>query len=108
VNHQDFFELALGERKFDGVFANASLFHVACALLPAVLDELARVLVPRGVLFCSNPRAFDGYQEGWNAERRARSCLHPLPHRRGAASADCARRCIINCAVSLPDVVAGR
>jgi SAM-dependent methyltransferase len=69
VIHQDFFELALGDRQFDGVFANASLFHVARELLPAVLTELARVLVPGGVLFCSNPRAFHGYQEGWNAER---------------------------------------
>lgn len=43
--------------------------HVAAGLLPVVLDELARVLVPRGVLFCSNPRAFHSYQEGWNAER---------------------------------------
>ena len=69
VIHQDFFELALGERQFDGVFANASRFHVARELLPAVLAELARVLVPGGVLFCSNPRAFHGYQEGWNSER---------------------------------------
>jgi SAM-dependent methyltransferase len=69
VIHQDFFELALGDRQFDGVFANASLFHVPRQLLPDVLFELARVLVPDGVLFCSNPRAFHGYQEGWNAER---------------------------------------
>jgi SAM-dependent methyltransferase len=69
VIHQDFFELALGDRKFDGVFANASLFHVARELLSQVLDELVRVLVPGGVLFCSNPRAFQGYDEGWNAER---------------------------------------
>lgn len=66
---QDFFELALAEHRFDGVFANASLFHVPRASLPAVLAELARVLVPGGVLFCSNPRAFDGYQEGWNGDR---------------------------------------
>jgi SAM-dependent methyltransferase len=69
VLHQNFFELALGERRFDGVFANASLFHVPRALLPGVLAELLRVLVPGGVLFCSNPRAFTDYQEGWNGER---------------------------------------
>jgi SAM-dependent methyltransferase len=69
VIHQDFFALALGERQFDGVFANASLFHVPRAVLPHVLAELARVLVPGGVLFCSNPRAFSSYQEGWNGER---------------------------------------
>jgi SAM-dependent methyltransferase len=69
VLHQNFFALDLGERRFDGVFANASLFHVPRALLPAVLAELARVLVPGGVLFCSNPRAFSAYEEGWNGER---------------------------------------
>jgi SAM-dependent methyltransferase len=69
VLHQNFFELALGDRQFDGVFANASLFHVPLALLPGVLAELRRVLVPGGVLFCSNPRAFHGYEEGWQGER---------------------------------------
>jgi SAM-dependent methyltransferase len=69
VIHQDFFELALRDRQFDGIFANASLFHVPRQLLSGVLVELTRVLVPRGVLFCSNPRALHRYQEGWNAER---------------------------------------
>jgi len=69
VLHQNFFELALGDRQFDGVFANASLFHVPRALLPNVLGELKRVLVPGGVLFCSNPRSFNGSQEGWSGER---------------------------------------
>jgi SAM-dependent methyltransferase len=69
VLHQNFFELALGERRFDGVFANASLFHVPRALLPDVLAELRRVLIPGGVLFCSNPRSFRGYQEGWSGDR---------------------------------------
>lgn len=69
VLHQNFFALDLGERQFDGVFANASLFHVPLALLPGVLAELHRVLVPNGVLFCSNPRAFTSYQEGWQGER---------------------------------------
>jgi SAM-dependent methyltransferase len=69
VLHQNFFALSLGERQFDGVFANASLFHVPLVLLPSVLRELRRVLVPNGVLFCSNPRAFRDYEEGWHGER---------------------------------------
>ena len=69
VIHQDFFELSLAGREFDAVFANASLFHVPRLLLPRVLAELSRVLVPNGVLFCSNPRAFDVEQEGWSGER---------------------------------------
>jgi SAM-dependent methyltransferase len=69
VLHQNFFELSLGDRQFDGVFANASLFHVPYHTLPAVLAELKRALVPGGALFCSNPRAFLDYQEGWHGER---------------------------------------
>jgi SAM-dependent methyltransferase len=69
VLHQNFFELDLGARQFDGVFANASLFHVPLELLPSVLAELRCALVPNGVLFCSNPRAFHGYEEGWQGER---------------------------------------
>jgi SAM-dependent methyltransferase len=69
VLEQNFFELALGDRQFDGVFANASLFHVPRASLPHVLGELARALVPGGVLFCSNPRAYSVDQEGWNGDR---------------------------------------
>jgi len=69
VLEQSFFELALGEARFDGVFANASLFHVPRALLPRVLDQLRLSLVPGGVLFCSIPRSFDADHEGWNGER---------------------------------------
>ncbi|MEP7049568.1 MAG: methyltransferase domain-containing protein [Pseudomonadota bacterium] len=69
VLQQSFFELDLGEVRFDGVFANASLFHVPRALLPRVLAELWRSLAPGGVLFCSNPRSFDVDREGFNGER---------------------------------------
>jgi SAM-dependent methyltransferase len=48
--------MVLPESRFDGVFANASLFHVPSQELPRVLLELSKTLRPRGVLFCSNPR----------------------------------------------------
>ncbi|MEO7034463.1 MAG: class I SAM-dependent methyltransferase [Polyangiaceae bacterium] len=69
VLEQSFFDLDLGEAAFDGVFANASLFHVPRAQLPRVLAELFASLVPGGVLFCSNPRSFDVDREGFNGER---------------------------------------
>ncbi len=56
VLHQDFLAMSLPASRFDGVFANASLFHVPSQELPRVLAELAEALKPRGVLFCSNPR----------------------------------------------------
>ncbi len=69
VLHQSFFALALGDRTFDGIFANASLFHVPRAELPRVLATLRRALVDDGVLFCSNPRSFDGDDEGFHGAR---------------------------------------
>jgi SAM-dependent methyltransferase len=56
VLHRDFLAMQLPESRFDGVFANASLFHVPSQELPRVLLELFRALKPRGVLFSSNPR----------------------------------------------------
>jgi SAM-dependent methyltransferase len=67
VLHQDFLALSLGERRFDGIFANASLFHVPTSELPRVLRELHDALEPRGVLFASNPHGDD--QEGFSRER---------------------------------------
>ena len=69
VLHRSFFELDLGERRFDGVFANASLFHAPRAVLPRVLAALHAALVPGGALFCSNPRAFTEEVEGWQDDR---------------------------------------
>lgn len=69
VLQQNFLELALGEQQFDGVFANASLFHVPRAELPRVLAEPFRALLPGGVLFCSNPRSFERDWEGFQGER---------------------------------------
>ena len=67
VWQQDFLRLDLPAGRFDGVFANASLFHVPRSELPRVLRELHAALKPRGVLFCSNPHGHD--DEGWNRGR---------------------------------------
>jgi len=67
VWEQDFLELDLPESRFDGVFANAALFHVPSQALPRVLRELRASLKPGGVLFSSNPRGQN--QEGWNSGR---------------------------------------
>lgn len=67
VLHQDFLTMTLPESRFDGVFANASLFHVPSQELPRVLLELSATLKPRGVLFCSNPRGNNG--EGFSGDR---------------------------------------
>ncbi len=67
VWQQDFLKLDLPAEHFDGVFANAALFHVPSQELPRVLRELHTTLKPRGVLFASNPRGDD--EEGWNRGR---------------------------------------
>jgi SAM-dependent methyltransferase len=67
VWQQDFLKLDLPPARFDGVFANAALFHVPSQELPRVLSELRAALKPRGVLFSSNPHGND--EEGWNRGR---------------------------------------
>jgi len=67
VWHQDFLELDLPDSHFDGIFANAALFHVPSQELPRVLRQLHATLKPRGVLFASNPHGHD--QEGWSHGR---------------------------------------
>ncbi|AYC31021.1 class I SAM-dependent methyltransferase [Pseudomonas cavernae] len=67
VWQQDFLQLDLPPARFDGVFANASLFHVPLQELPRVLGQLHATLKPGGVLFSSNPRGHN--DEGWNGER---------------------------------------
>jgi SAM-dependent methyltransferase len=67
VWQQDFLKLQLPPTRFDGVFANASLFHVPRQELPRVLRELHATLKPGGVLFSSNPRGDN--EEGWNGGR---------------------------------------
>jgi SAM-dependent methyltransferase len=67
VLEQGFLSLDLEPEAFDGVFANASLFHVPSAALRGVLVTLRRALKPCGVLFASNPHGAD--TEGWNGDR---------------------------------------
>lgn len=67
VWEQDFLALDLPLERFDGVFANAALFHVPSLELPRVLRELHAALKPGGVLFSSNPRGAN--EEGWNRGR---------------------------------------
>ena len=67
VWQQDFLRLELPQNRFDGVFANASLFHVASDELPRVLRDLRATLKPGGVLFASNPHGRN--DEGWNRGR---------------------------------------
>jgi SAM-dependent methyltransferase len=67
VWEQDLLALDLPLRRFDGVFANAVLFHVPGQELPRVLRQLHSTLRPGGVLFSSNPHGRN--DEGWSGER---------------------------------------
>ncbi|HEX5356067.1 MAG TPA: class I SAM-dependent methyltransferase [Aquabacterium sp.] len=67
VMEQSFLALDLPAARFDGIFANASLFHVPSQALPRVLSQLHQALKPGGVLFSSNPRGRG--QEGWHGGR---------------------------------------
>ena len=66
VLHQKFLHLELEDNSFDGIFANASLFHVPSLELHRVLRELHCALRKEGILFSSNPR---GNLEGWQGQR---------------------------------------
>ena len=74
VLHQNFLALDLPLARFDGIFANASLFHVPSGQLARVLRDLAAALKPDGVLFSSNPRGRN--EEGWVGGRYG--CFHDL------------------------------
>lgn len=67
ILHQSFNDLDLKENSFDGVFANASMFHVPSQNLNKVLKDLNKSLKPGGILFTSNPR---GDEEGWSSPER--------------------------------------
>jgi SAM-dependent methyltransferase len=56
VLEQRFLELDLPVGQFDGVLANAVLFHVPGQELPRILRQLHTALKPGGVLFSSDPR----------------------------------------------------
>ena len=75
VWQQDFLKLDLPAERFDGIFANASLFHIPSQELPRVLRQLCATLKPDGVLFSSNPRGDN--QEGWSGERYG--CYYDWP-----------------------------
>ena len=66
ILHQKFLHLELEDNSFDGVFANASLFHVPSLELSRVLKEIHSALRKGGILFSSNPR---GSTEGWQGQR---------------------------------------
>ena len=82
VWEQDFLSLHLPDACFDGIFANAALFHVPTQELPRVLRELRAALKRRGVLFSSNPRGHN--EEGWNRGRYG--AYHDLDAWRGYLS----------------------
>ncbi len=67
VLHQDFIAMNLPVNRFDGIFANASLFHVPSQELPRVLAELAESLKPRGPVLLKS--------EGKQRRRRQRRLL---------------------------------
>ena len=67
VWHQNFLRLELPHAFFDGVFANASLFHIPSQELPRVLSDVRAAIRPGGVLFASNPRGDN--VEGWHGLR---------------------------------------
>jgi len=67
VWEQDLLSMSLPPARFDGVFANASLFHVPGTDLPRVLAQLFAALRPGGALFSSNPRGDN--EEGWKGDR---------------------------------------
>lgn len=66
ILHQQFLSLSLPDQAFDGIFANASLFHIPSSELARVLNQLHGTLRPQGILFLSIPR---GNNEGWNGQR---------------------------------------
>ena len=83
VWEQDFLKLDLPPGRFDGVFANAALFHVPSRELPRVLGELRATLKPGGVLFSSNPHGRN--EEGWSRGRYG--AYHDLETWRGYLAA---------------------
>jgi len=67
VWQQNLLALDLPAGRFDGIFANAVLFHVPGSDLARVLQELRASLKAGGVLFSSNPRGHG--EEGFTGGR---------------------------------------
>jgi len=63
VWRQNFLTLDLPPARFDGLFANAALFHIPSRELPRVFGQFHTTLKRGGVLFSSNPRGSN--EEGW-------------------------------------------
>ena len=63
VWRQNFLAPDLQKERFDGLFANATLFHVPSSQLPRVLGVFHASLRPGGAFFSSNPHGDN--QEGW-------------------------------------------
>lgn len=83
VWQQDFLALDLPTAHFDGVFCNASLFHVPSQELARVLRQLHATLKRGGTMFSSNPRGDNA--EGWSGERYG--VFHDIESWRGYMSA---------------------
>ena len=68
VWQQDFCDMTLPTEHFNGIFANASLFHIPRSSFLSALKQLHNSLLENGILFCSNPRGdreqFDGRRYG--------------------------------------------
>lgn len=80
VWNQNFLSLDLPTERFDGIFANAVLFHVPRSEIERVLEELRAALRDDGILFCSNPRGPDleqvnGRRYGWYASEQTWTTL---------------------------------
>ena len=73
VMQQDLTQLELPRERYDGIFANACLFHVPSAALAGCLRELEQSLKPGGVLFVSNAHGFGEDREGYTGGRTPRT-----------------------------------
>ena len=69
VLEQDLCDLRLPPETFDGVFANASIFHVPREHLAELLSRIRACLKPGGRFFCSNAHGFGEDKEGWTQGR---------------------------------------
>ena len=68
---QNLLDLEAARGAYDGVYANAVLFHLPRAALPALLRKVFAALRPGGVFFASNAHGFGEDKEGWTRGRTA-------------------------------------